>query len=498
MKNITKVFNDNVVLKDIDFKAAPGKVHVLIGENGAGKSTLMKILAGLYSLDEGDIYIDEEKVHIDSPKEAQNLGIAMIYQEIRLFPDLDIAENVYIGREPLKERKWTRLIDWDRVYKDTQRYLDYFSLKLNPRTPVSTLSAGQQKFIEIIKAISQDARIIIMDEPTAALTEQEIDILFEVIQDIKKLGVIIIYISHRIDEIKQIADMVTILRDGELIRTCPVEDVNVDQMVKAMVGRELKDRYPKLKVKIGETLIRVKNLDYEGRLKNINFDVGKGEIFGITGLSGSGRRTLARVLFGIEGPYQGNIVIKANTFKSITPHIAMENGLSYVTGIGSKEGLISNSPISHNITVTNLKRISQMGILNSSRERNISRDLIDRLEISSDEGEIVNNLSGGKQKKVIFAKWLFNNGRILMIDEPTAGIDIGSKVDIYNIINELVLSGASVIMISSDLPEIMGMCDRVAVMYKGQMPKIFHREEVTQEKIMYFASGGKKQKESEN
>lgn len=493
MRKITKKFNDNIVLKDVDFFADRGQVHALIGENGAGKTTLMKILAGLYTPESGEILIDGKCVNIETPKQAQNLGIAMIYQELRLFPDLNIAENIFIGREPLINTKLGRFIDWDQVYSETQKYLDYFGLKLNPRTAVSTLSAGKQKFVEIIKALSQNAKIIIMDEPTAALTEQEIEVLFRTIRDIKKLGVAIIYISHRIEEIKRIADVVTVLRDGELIQTCSVDDVDINQIVKAMVGRKLDDRYPKLKVKLGEVLLKVENLEYEGRLENISFDVKRGEIFGITGLSGSGRRTLAKVLFGIDSPYKGKIIINGKEFKSITPHIAKKNRLCYVTGIGTGEGLIGNSPITHNITITNLKRVSRLGFLENATERRLSRDLIDRLEITSVEDEMVDNLSGGKQKKVILAKWLFNNGNILIIDEPTAGIDIGSKVDIYNIINELVLSGACVIMISSDLSEVMGMCDRIAVMFNGEIRKIFNREEATQEKIMYFASGGQKE-----
>ena len=493
MRKITKVFNDNIVLKDVDLCVDKGQVHALIGENGAGKTTLMKILAGLYTPESGQIRIDGKIVNIENPKQAQNLRIAMIYQELRLFPDLNVAENIFIGREPLKNKRLGAFIDWEKAYSETRDYLDYFGLKLNPRVPVSTLSIGHQKFVEIIKALSQNANIIIMDEPTAALTEQEIEILFNAIRDIKKLGVAIIYISHRVEEIKRIADTVTVLRDGELIQTCSVDDVDINQIVKAMVGRKLDDRYPKLKVKLGGTLLKVQDLEYEGRLKNISFDVKRGEIFGITGLSGSGRRTLAKVLFGIHGPYKGKITINGKTFRSITPHIAKKSRLCYVTGISSGEGLITNSPITHNITLTNLKRVSKLGFLDRIREKRLARDLIDRLEITSYEDEIVDNLSGGKQKKVIFAKWLFNNGNILIIDEPTAGIDIGSKVDIYNIINELVLSEASVIMISSDLSEVMGMCDRIAVMFNGEIRRIFNREDATQEKIMYFASGGQEE-----
>ncbi|MDD3839457.1 MAG: sugar ABC transporter ATP-binding protein [Clostridia bacterium] len=491
MKSITKLFNDNVVLKDIDFDADRGQVHSIVGENGAGKSTLMKILAGLYTPDAGEIYIDGKQVIINNPEDAQRLGISMIYQEIRLFPDLNVAENIFIKREPVKNKKWFRLIDWDKVYTETTKYLDYFDLKIDAKTSVNTLSIGQQKFVEIIRALSRDAKIIIMDEPTAALTEQEIEVLFNVIQDMKKLGIVIIYISHRLEEVKRIADKVTILRDGELVETCDRNKIDISHIVKLMVGKKLEDRYPKLKIRLGRQSLAVNNLSFEGRIRNINFDLKEGEILGITGLSGSGRRTLAKVIFGINRHYQGEIYLNGKTFKDMNPHLAIENGLCYVTGIGTDEGLILDAYVSENITLTNLERISRMGLLNKDEETNKARDLIERLEIEAHEHEITNNLSGGNQKKVIFAKWLFTNAKVLIIDEPTAGIDVGSKVDIYNIINELVLSGASVIIISSDLPEVLGMCDRILVMYNGQIRKVFSEDEATQEKIIYYASGGK-------
>lgn len=488
MRNITKRFNENIVLNQIDFYADKGQVHAIVGENGAGKTTLMKILAGLYSPDFGEIWIGGQSVSILNPKHAQELGIAMIYQENHLFPDLNITENVFLRREPV--RKWIKFIDWETAYKETRKYLDYFGLPIHSRTLVKSLSTGQQKFVEIIRALSQHANIIIMDEPTAALTEQEIDSLFHVIRDLKKLGVIIIYISHRIEEMKQIADRVTVIRDGQWIETSDIHDVDINSMVKVMAGKELEDRYPKLKVKLGKEALRVENLQYSRQIKTANFTVRKGEIIGLTGLSGSGRRTLAKVLFGIHGPYEGTIYLNGKPFKTMSPHAAITNGLCYVTGVGSEEGLISNEQIAKNITLTNLHRISKAGFINHHLELEIARDLIERLEITANEKEIVNNLSGGKQKKVIFAKWLFTNAKVLIIEEPTAGIDIESKIDIYNIINELVLSGASVILISSDLSEVVGMCDRIMVMYKGEICKIFNRDEASKEQILYFASGG--------
>jgi len=491
MRKITKLFSDNIVLKDVDFSVDKGQVHALVGENGAGKSTLMKILAGVHVANAGEIYIDGKRVEINNPKDAQDLGISMIYQETTLFPDLNVAENIFIKREPLKNKSAFRLIDWDKVYSETDKYLDYFGLKINARASVNTLSLGQQKFVEIIRALSRNARIIIMDEPTAALTEQEIELLFKVIQDMKKLGIAIIYISHRLNEIKRIAEKVTVLRDGEVIETYKISDIDLHQIIKAMAGKEISDRYPKLKIKHGKELLRVSNLSYEGRIRNISFSLKEGEILGITGLSGSGRRTLAKVLFGINRPYEGEIKLNGKVFKDMNTNKAIENGLCYVTGIGTDEGLILNAPVAENITLTNLKRISKLGFLKKEEEGFKVRDLIGRLEIGADAYEVANKLSGGNQKKVIFAKWLFTNAKVLIIDEPTAGIDVSSKVDIYNIMNELLLSGASIIMISSDLPEILGMCDRVLVMYNGEVRKVFDKGEATQEKILFYASGGR-------
>lgn len=491
MRKITKSFSDNKVLNNIDFYAEKGQVHALIGENGAGKSTLMKILAGLFMPDAGEILIDGKQVSIANPKRSQELGISMIHQDIKLFPDLNITENIFVRREPIKRLKWFRFIDWDKAYRETYRYLDAFGLKINPHSLVKTLSTGQQKFIEIIKALSQNSGIMIMDEPTAALTENEIVMLFKVIREVKKMGVAVIYISHRLEEIKQIADMVTVIRDGELIQTSSIDDIDIDSIIRVMAGKEVDDRYPKLKVKQGKELLNVENLSYDGLIRNISFQVKKGEILGITGLSGSGRRTLAKVLFGINSPFEGRITINGKPFKTISPSIAKRNGLCYVSAVRTEEGLISNACITKNITITNLKRVSTMGFIKPGSESEYADDYIERLEIKADGREIIDNLSGGKQKKVIFAKWLFTNAKILIIEEPTAGIDIGSKVDIYNIINELVLSGAAVILISSDLSEVMGMCDRILVMFNGEIRKSFNKSEASQEKILYYASGGK-------
>ena len=294
MRNITKKFSDNVVLDRVNFRVEKGQVHALIGENGSGKTTLMNILAGLYTPNDGEIYIDGEKVVIDSPIKAQNTGIYMIHQELRLFPDLSVAENIFVKREPLKRSFPVPVIDWAKVYQETERYLKYFQLNINPRTPVGYLSYGQQKFIEIIKAISHKSDILIMDETTAALTEKEIQLLFDTIREIKKLGVTVIFISHRLGEVKQIADAVTILRDGEVVGSGKMNDMDMADMIQAMAGKDIEDRYPKIKVKLGGEVLRVENLNYESLLQNINLDLRKGEILGIAGLSGAGRKSRPR------------------------------------------------------------------------------------------------------------------------------------------------------------------------------------------------------------
>lgn len=490
MNHIGKDFNGNPVLRDVNFSVSAGEVRGLVGENGAGKTTLMKILAGIHAPDAGEIWIGETKVTAYNPKFAQELGIAMIYQEISLFPDLNVAENVFIRREPMKKGRVFSHVDWDMVYRETRRWIEYFGLPLNPKTPLNTLSLGHQKFVEIIKALAHQAKIIIMDEPTSALTESEIELLFKAIRDIKKLGVVTVFISHRLEEVMRIADSVTVLRDGAVIATCPMERISLGYIVKMMAGKDIDDRYPKLATKRGSEILRVENLGFEKRIQNINFSLRKGEILGITGLSGAGKRTLAKTLFGINTPYEGSILIEGKPVKIASPRIAIANGLCYVAGVGNREAVIQSMPIIENITITNLERISHQGFMFRKQEEDIAGDFVDRLEITENPREMVGNLSGGNQKKVGLAKWLFANSRVLIFDEPTGGIDIGTKVDIYNIINELVRSGAAVIMISSDLPELLGMSDRIIVMYNGLISRIFSKEEATKENILYYASGG--------
>ncbi len=489
MKNISKELNGNKVLNNVNIAISAGKVHGLVGENGAGKSTLMKILAGIYAPDGGEVFLNNVPIRNFNPKNAQELGIAMIFQETNLFPDLNVCENIFIRRELMKKRCGFSYLDWDSMYRETRGYLEYFGLPMDPKTPFSTLSLGHQKFVEIIKALAHKATIMIMDEPTAALTENEIELLFKAIREVKKLGVITIFISHRLEEVMKFADSITVLRNGAVIKTGCIEKMNLSHIVKMMAGKEVEDSYPKFAKKAGEEILRVENLGFAKRIDHINFSLRKGEILGITGLSGAGKRTLAKTLFGINTPYTGSIFIEERPVKITSPRIAIANGLCYVAGVGNQESLVQAMSIAENITLTNLERVSHQGILFRKQEMDAAGDFAKRLEITENPSELVGNLSGGNQKKVGLAKWLFANSRVLIFDEPTSGVDISTKVDVYNIINELVRSGAAVIMISSDLNELRGMSDRIVVMYNGTICKSFLKEEATKENILYFASG---------
>ncbi|SHH42736.1 sugar ABC transporter ATP-binding protein [Clostridium grantii] len=490
MKNVSKQFNGNFVLKNIDFKVTTGEVHAIIGENGAGKSTLMKILAGAVKADTGEILINGENVCNPNEKLMKTFGLEMIYQDISLFPDLNVAENIFIGRRPIKNLSFIKIIDWKKIFYETQYYLDSFDLKIHPKTLVKTLSIGQQKVIEIIKVVSKNATIIVMDEPTSALTEQEKENLFKMILEFKKINITTIFISHNLDEIKRIADSITILRDGEIVEICRIDEVNTNHLIKQMAGKSVKDRYPKLNVSIGKEVLSIRNLGYKKRINDINFTLKKGEIIGITGLSGAGRRTLAKTLFGIYKPTEGSIYINQKPVTIRSSKDAIASSISYITSNVNSEGLIDKMSISNNISITNLSRITRFGFINKKDEANSTGRLIKKLGIKQSGCDNVADLSGGNKKKVILAKWLYVNSKIIIFDEPTSGMDISSKVDIYNIMNEILRSGASIILISSDLPELIGMCDKIEIMCNGEIKKELKRNEFSQEKILFYASGG--------
>jgi len=490
MKNIRKVFPGVVALNNANLQVRKGEVHILAGENGAGKSTLMKILAGAYTKDAGEIILNGKHVEINSPKQAKDLKISMIYQELNLVQYLTVAENIFLGREPMS-KTIPGQIDWKKMFDDAQEILNNLHMNIDAKAIVKNLGIAKQQMIEIAKALSINSDIIIMDEPTASLTRQEINNLFEIIRKVKQKGVSIIYISHRLEEFAEIGDRVTVMRDGETIKTLNVKDVTIEELIKLMVGRELKEKYPKIKVKLGSVIFEVKNLERKGVLKNISFDLKEGEILGIAGLVGAGRTELARAIFGFDRLDSGEIYMFGKKVKINNPKSAIKVGIGLVPEDRKAQGLVLSMSVGHNISLASLNNVSNMLQINIKKENSIIRNYIDKLKIkTSGQNQKVMNLSGGNQQKVVLSKWLMAKSKVFIFDEPTRGIDVAGKLEVYNLINSLVADRAGIIMISSELPELLGMCDRILVMCRGQITAEFSREEATQEKILYFAAGG--------
>jgi ribose transport system ATP-binding protein len=489
MKGISKTYPGVRALDNVSFAVAKGEVHALVGENGAGKSTLMKILAGAQPMDSGEILISGEQVHMTTPQKAMDLGVSIIYQEFNLVPYLNAAENIFLGREP--KGRVPGFINFSEMYSEAQRVIDQLGVKLNVRTPVNRLSVAQQQMVEIAKATSRNASIIAMDEPSATLTEHELLSLFELIRSLKEKGVSIIYISHRLEEVFQIADTVTVLRDGHLVGTKPVAESDRNDLIHMMVGRELKEVIPKEAAEITNPALTVKNLTRKGVIEDINFTVRQGEILGIAGLVGAGRTELARAVFGADPIDEGEIWLNGTQVHVRSPKDAIRLGIGLVTEDRKALGLILGMVVRENISLANLDAITRLGFVNRREEKRVAVQFIEDLMIKTPSVEQqVQNLSGGNQQKVVLAKWLFTQSRVLIFDEPTRGIDVGSKVEIYQLMNKLAASGVAIIMISSELPEILGMSDRILVMHEGHIAGELSREDATQEKIMHLATGG--------
>jgi ribose transport system ATP-binding protein len=494
MNKIVKQFPGVRALNEVNFDLNPGEVHALLGENGAGKSTLIKILCGAYTKDAGEIWIDGREVHFKSTKDAQNAGIAVIYQEFNQFPILSVAENLFSGR--LFSHKGTGFIDWPRVYQETRRMLEKVGLDIDPRTPVYKLTVAEQQMLEIAKALSIQAKILIMDEPTSALTEKEIQRLFETIRDLKKNGVAIIYISHRMEELQKIGDRATVLRDGVNVGTIDLTTKPIDELIKMMIGRNLEDKYPKVVAPLGINLVEVKDVATKKGLQNINLTLRQGEIIGVFGLLGSCRTQLARVIFGADPVSHGEIFIQDQQVKFCNPEDGIAKGIALLPEDRKRQGLVLAMSVGHNITLANLKRVSLtkkiLHVIHHSKEQEIATELCSKLDIKTSKIKTkALNLSGGNQQKVVIAKWLCSNSRIFIFDEPTRGIDIGAKVGVYRLMNELVKDGAGIIMISSEMPEILGMSDRIIVLNKGRIAAELSRSEATQEKLMNYATIGR-------
>ncbi|MDH7602057.1 MAG: sugar ABC transporter ATP-binding protein [Armatimonadota bacterium] len=490
MRGITKTYPGVKALDGVDFEVLPGEVHALVGENGAGKSTLMKILAGADIKDSGRIIIDGKEVHIASPQEAMRLGISIIYQEFNLVPYMSAAENIFLGREPMTAIPG--VVDFKRMYAEAERLISELGVRLDVRVPVNQLSVAQQQMVEIAKATSRNARIIAMDEPSATLTEHELENLFALIRRLKADGVSIIYISHRLDEIFRIADRVTVLRDGKLVATKPVAETSREELIRMMVGRELKDTIPKTEVQPGDVVLEVRGLTREGVIRDISFSVRRGEILGIAGLVGAGRTEVARAIFGADPIDSGEILLEGKPVTIRSPKDAIRLGIGLVTEDRKALGLILGMAVRENVTIANLDPLSRFGFISRRKEQEVANRYVEDLMIRTPSIEqAVQNLSGGTQQKVVLAKWLFTQSKVLIFDEPTRGIDVGAKTEIYQLMNRLAEQGVAIIMISSELPEILGMSDRILVMHEGEIAGELSREEATQEKIMFLATGGR-------
>ena len=488
MRNVTKRFPGVLALNNVQFSLRPGEVHCLVGENGAGKSTLMKILAGAQPMDSGEIILSDEPVTIHSPHHAQQLGISMIYQEFNLSPYLSVAENIFLGREP--RLGGTPFINWKKMYADAREILGRIRVDLDVRKPVNECSVAQQQMVEIGKAISFNSKIIVMDEPSATLTEHELRALFDLIRTLRRQGIGLIYISHRLEEIFEIGDRVTVMRDGEYVGTNAVCDVTRDDIIRMMVGRELKDEFPKETFERGAERLRVGGLTRHGAFSNVSFATHCGEIVALTGLVGAGRTEVARAIFGADRIDGGQIHLDGKPVTVRSPQDAIRQGIGLLTEDRKGQGLVLGMTVRENTTLANLRSLVKFLFVNRREERSVTERYVRELQIKTPSIEqVVQNLSGGNQQKVVLAKWLFTQSKFLIFDEPTRGIDVGAKVEIYKLMNELVRKGVSILMISSELPEVLGMCDRILVMHEGRLAGELSRKDATQERIMQIATG---------
>ncbi|SEI01643.1 ribose ABC transporter ATP-binding protein [Halobacillus karajensis] len=488
MTNIHKAFGKNKVLEGVDIEIKDGEVHALMGENGAGKSTLMNILTGLHKKDKGFVQIDGQETTFDNPKHAEEFGVAFIHQELNIWPEMTVLENLFINKEPVTH---FGIIQTNKMKAIANEQFEKLSISIPLSKEAGQCSVGEQQMIEIAKALMTDAKVIIMDEPTAALTEREIEKLFAVIRSLKQEGVSIVYISHRMEEIFAICDTITVMRDGRTVDTMPIPETSFDEVVRKMVGRELTDRFPNRDAKPGASMLQVKNLTRKGVFENVSFEVREGEIVGVSGLMGAGRTEIMRTLFGLDGSYEGEIMINGENVTVKNPSQAVKLGLGFITEDRKEEGLVLDFPIKDNIALPSLHSFTNKGWIGEKREHEFVDLLIKRLTIKTESALTeAKNLSGGNQQKVVIAKWIGIGPKVLILDEPTRGVDVGAKREIYQLMNELTDRGVAIIMVSSELPEILGMSDRVLVVHEGTIAGELSKEEADQEKIMTLATGG--------
>jgi ribose transport system ATP-binding protein len=486
LSSITKKFPGVLALDQVDFNLKEGEVHALVGENGAGKSTLIKIISGVHKKDGGEIKFKGQSVDIKGPKHSRRLGISVIYQEFNLVPYLSISENIFLGREDMKGQT---IIDKKEMYQKSKKILQDLGIDIDPNTQIADLGVAMQQMVEIAKAISMDSDIIIMDEPTAALGDNEIEELFKTIDNLKEKGISVIYISHRLKELWQVADRVTVFRDGQYIATHPISETDKDLLITEMVGRELKEQFPERDAEIGEEILSVENLNRGDLLKDISFSLKKGEVLGFAGLVGSGRTELMRCIFGADKMDSGKISIDQKEAKIENPRSAIESGIGFITEDRKKQGLVLVRSVKENISLTDLSQVMNGMILKDDKDKKLAQEYIEKLNIKTPgEEQEVQFLSGGNQQKVVLAKWLIRNTKILIFDEPTRGIDVGAKKEVYSLINQLAEEGVGIIMVSSELPEILGMSDRIIVMNHGEIAGQMDIEDANQENILSLAT----------
>ncbi len=484
MRGISKTFPGVKALDNVGFTVAEGEVRALVGENGAGKSTLMKILNGNYKKDCGEILIDGVPVNITNPQVADSLGITIIFQELNLVDDLSITENIFAGR--LSEKG--KLINWKEINEKARQLLERVSFQTDPTRLVGSLTVAEKQMVEIAKALSRNSRIILMDEPSATLTKKELDALFEIIRDLKKNGIAVIYISHRMEEIFQICETVTVMRDGQIIGTRQIDDVTSDELVEMMVGREVNSAYPKRNVEIGEEVLRIENLCRKDREQNVAFSLYKGEVLGIAGLVGAGRTEIMRAIFGVDYIKSLDVYVKGKKVKVTDPASAKKYKIAFLTEDRKIEGLTLDFTVKSNVVAANLPSIRKGLFTSKKLENQIADEYIEKIRIKTPtRNQKVGNLSGGNQQKVVVGKWLNSAPDILIMDEPTRGIDVGAKREIYEIINDLVSQGKSVILISSELPEVLGMSDRVLVMKDDAIVAELTGEDINPVEVMRYA-----------
>ena len=488
MRSISKLFAGNTVLDEVSLSAAAGQVHALVGENGAGKSTLMKILAGVYRPDGGEILIEGKPLKFTSPADAIGQGIAMIYQELSLANHLSVADNLFLGREPLAFAP-LKIINQTAINERAARVMSGYGFNINPRTRVARLGAADRQLVEITRATLEATRVLVMDEPTSSLTTREVDELFRLIRDLKANGIAIIYISHRLEELESIADSLTILRDGRVVYTGQWGRIPTAEMIRHMAGRELKEIFPARRSKKADSRLRVEKLSRDGKFHDVTFEALAGEIVGIAGLAGAGRTELLETIFGVWKADSGQVQLNGVPIEAMRPDRCVARGLGLLTEDRKQAGLCLNLSLAQNLTLANVRALIRSWRLDRKREGRAVRSFIERLHIRpASPNNSIARMSGGNQQKVLLGRWLFADSRVFLLDEPTRGVDVAARAEIYRAINELVEAGAAVVMVSSDLPELLGMADRILVMRRGRLVGELDAKRTTQEEVMTLAA----------